>query len=217
MAIIRAGQARNGVDHQQRRMLRGIDGGAHAADREVTPVEVSLCTTHTALMRCLRIRPQTRFDQVGLRRRAASSGRGESARRCLRKPPVPRSTGRSRVAILRPQRCEVSGLVHQHVVAGAQGVAQSRFPCARARGRIDDHRDVGLEDLLQARQYLQTQRAEFRAAMIDGGQAHGPQDAVGHRAGARDLQEMLTHGVRIEFHGSTRTTMCPTFCSMEIG
>jgi hypothetical protein len=40
-----------------------------------------------------------------------------------------------------------------------------------------------LEDLLDAAQHLQPQRAELGPAVVDGGQAHGPQDAVGHRAG----------------------------------
>jgi hypothetical protein len=84
---------------------------------------------------------------------------------------------------LLPQRGEVAGLVHQHVVAGAQRVGQRRFPGAGAGGRIDDDRLLGLEDLLDALEHLQAQRAELGAAVVDGGQAHGPQDAVGHRRG----------------------------------
>jgi MFS family permease len=41
-----------------------------------------------------------------------------------------------------------------------------------------------------AREHLLAQRAELGPAVVDGGQAHRPQDAVGHRAGAGDLQEV---------------------------
>jgi hypothetical protein len=34
--------------------------------------------------------------------------------------------------------------------------------------------------------------------MVDGGQAHGPQNAVRHGAGARDLQKMAACGVKIQ-------------------
>jgi hypothetical protein len=33
---------------------------------------------------------------------------------------------------------------------------------------------------------------ELGATVVDGGQAHRPQDAVGHRAGTRNLQEVAT-------------------------
>jgi hypothetical protein len=48
---------------------------------------------------------------------------------------------------------------------------------------------LGLEDLLDVGQHLQAQRGELGAAVVDGGQAHGPQDAVGHRRRAGNLQE----------------------------
>ena len=52
---------------------------------------------------------------------------------------------------LHPQRGKVTGLVHQHGIAGAQRIAHGRFPGAGARGGIDDHGMAGLEDRLHAR------------------------------------------------------------------
>ena len=98
----------------------------------------------------------------------------------------------------RPQRGELAGLVHHHMVAGAQQIDQGRFPGAGAGRRIDHHRMDGLEDALDARRQLQAQGAEFRPAMVDGGQAQRAQNAVRHRAGAGNLQEMMTRGMEIE-------------------
>jgi hypothetical protein len=64
---------------------------------------------------------------------------------------------------------------------------------------------LGLEDLLHAGNHLAAQRAELGPAVVDGGQADGAQDAVGHRAGARDLQEVAAAGVFVESdHGKPR-------------
>ena len=82
---------------------------------------------------------------------------------------------------LLPQGSKVPGFVHQHMVARTQGVDQRGLPGAGAGGRINHHRLPGLEDFLDVGQYLQAQRAELGAAVVDGGQAHGPQDAVRNR------------------------------------
>ena len=85
---------------------------------------------------------------------------------------------------------------------GVQRVGQRRLPGAGARGRVDDDRMPGLEDLLHAGQHLQPERAELGPAVVDRRQAHRPQDAVGHRARAGDLQEVAAAGVEVEFeHG----------------
>ena len=47
-------------------------------------------------------------------------------------------------------------------------------------------------------EHLLAEGRELGAAVVDGGQAHRPQDAVGHRARARDLQEMAAAGVLVE-------------------
>ncbi|GFN28209.1 hypothetical protein ADE_39070 [Achromobacter denitrificans] len=47
-----------------------------------------------------------------------------------------------------------------------------------------------VEHLPDAFQHRQPQRAEYRAAVVDGGLVDGAQDAVGHVGGPRNLQEM---------------------------
>ena len=44
---------------------------------------------------------------------------------------------------------------------------------------------------------LQAQCAELGAAMVDGRIAHRAQDAIGHRARSRDLQEVTASGMKI--------------------
>ncbi|MNT63776.1 hypothetical protein D3C72_2016200 [compost metagenome] len=92
----------------------------------------------------------------------------------------------------------MTGFEHQHVVARAERVDQRGFPGARARGRIDDDGLLGLEDLLDVGQDLAAQRAELRAPMVDGRIAHRTQDAVGHGARSRDLEEVAAGGVEVE-------------------
>src|SRR5688500_20294646 len=61
---------------------------------------------------------------------------------------------------------------------------------------------AGLEDGLHAGQHLLAQAGELGPAVVDGGQADGPQDAVRHRAGARDLEEVAASEVVVELqHG----------------
>src|SRR5207253_8151506 len=62
-----------------------------------------------------------------------------------------------------------------------------------------------LEDALHAVEHLQAEACELGAAMIDGRQAHRPQDPVGHRARTRDLQEVAAAGMLVERdHGKRR-------------
>jgi hypothetical protein len=56
----------------------------------------------------------------------------------------------------------------------------------------------GLEDLRDALEHAQAQRTELGTAMVDGGQAHRPQDAVRHRRWAGDLEEMASGGVVVK-------------------
>ena len=105
---------------------------------------------------------------------------------------------------LLPEAGEMTGLEHQHLITCTQGIAQRGLPGARARGRVDDHRVAGLEDLLDAREHLEAELAELGAAVIDGGVAHGAKDTVGHRAGPGDLQEVTAGRMEIELeHGVT--------------
>ena len=103
-----------------------------SAMRLVAPVEVSLCTTITALMVC------------ACRRRALPRSAAGSAPR--RQSPGMKSTSSLALRPASPQGGEVAGLGHQHLVAGRQRVDDRRLPRAGARRRIDDHRFCGLED-----------------------------------------------------------------------
>ena len=96
-----------------------------------------------------------------------------------------------------PQKREMSGFIHQHMVARAQGVDQGGFPSAGARRGINHDGVLGFENLLHVSHQLQPQGRKFRTAVVDGGQAHGPQDAVWHRRGPGDLQEVAASGMEV--------------------
>ncbi len=74
-----------------------------------------------------------------------------------------------------------------------------------------------LEDLLDAGEHLQAERAELGAAVVDGGQAHRPQDAIGHRARAGDLQEVAAGGMEVEGEACEPSFRLSSFaCKMQI-
>ena len=167
-----------------------------AAMSESAPVEVSLWTTQTALI----------FFSPSLRRRASICSGWTPRRQCG-------ASGQQRVAAgrdqdlgrqaearrhLLPERREVAGLDHQHGVAGAQRVDQRRLPRAGARRRVDDDRMARLEDLADVGQDLPAERAELGPAVVDRRQAHRPQDAIGDRARAGDLEEVAAGRVEVE-------------------
>jgi len=95
-----------------------------------------------------------------------------------------------------PQRGELAGLHHQHLVAGRQRVDQRAFPGAGSGRGVNDHRIAGLEDGLDAVEALLGQLGEFRAAVVDDGGVHRPQHAVGQRGRPRDMQEMTPDRTR---------------------
>ena len=89
-----------------------------------------------------------------------------------------------------PEEREVAALVHEDLVAGRHDVREGGFPCAGARGRVDDHRAFGLEDRLDAGENTLAELLERRSAVVDDGHRHRLEDAVGDRRRARDLEEM---------------------------
>ena len=97
---------------------------------------------------------------------------------------------------LLPQRGELAGLHHQHLVAGRQRVDQRGFPGAGAGGGVDDHRIGGLEDGLDAFQAFLGELGEFRPAVIDDRRVHRAQHAVGDRGRSRDMQKMPSDRTR---------------------
>ena len=213
VAIVGTGQARDGVDQQQGRVLGRVDGLAHGGD-------IARCTgrgfvvhhTH-GLDGVARVGFEALLDQISLHTPAPAGG--HTVVRAWVGDDLglePQARGQAV-----PEKGEVAGLVHQHVVAGAQGVAQRGFPGARARGRVNDDRVLGLEDLLDVGQHLETERAELGATVVDGGQAHGAQHALGHGGGARDLQEMAAGGVEVgSQHGSTTDKDRWIFCIQKL-
>ena len=191
--VVGAGQARDGVDDQQCGMARGIDGIAHRAD--VGGHAGRGLVVHHAHRADVAagVRAQPGLDVVGidpvapvagLRQQWIGVGRGDQFG-------IQAEAGGHAV----PQRREMPGLVHQHLVARTECVAQRRLPGARARGRVDDDRLPGPEDPLHALDHLAAQPGELGAAVVDCRQAHRAQQPVGHRARPGDLQEVVAGGV----------------------
>ena len=101
--------------------------------RLVTPVEVSLCTTHDRLDGVRLVLGEPRLDGGGIDAVAPVAGDELD----LEAEPLGQ---------LAPQRGEVAGLEHQHPVARRQRVDQRRLPGAGAGGGVDHHGLAGLED-----------------------------------------------------------------------
>ena len=77
--------------------------------RLVTPVEVSLCTTQTAFIRCSRSAANFSATKAG-------------STPCRQSPGTNSTSSPSRVAICRHNAREMAGLEHQHPVARRQCV-----------------------------------------------------------------------------------------------
>ena len=146
--------------------------------RETTPVEVSLCTTHTALMR--------------LSASARSFFSIASGSAPWRQSPAMNSTSSpSFAAIFCHSVAKWPVSTHQHAVAGRQRVDQRRFPRAGAGSGIDHHFALrALEHALHSGEDFLADRAELRAAMVHRREIDRAQHAVGHVGRARDLQEV---------------------------
>jgi hypothetical protein len=92
----------------------------------------------------------------------------------------------------------VPGLEHEHAIARGERVGERGFPCAGAGRRVDDHRPVGLEDLLQPVEDRERQPRELGTAVIDRRMVERAQDPVRHVGRSRDLQEMAAAGMVVE-------------------
>ena len=144
--------------------------------RLAQPVEVSFCTTQTALT-------------SGFSASAAPSACGSTPLRQF--DWITTGSSPSRVGQPLPQHGEVPGLDHQHPVARRQRVDQRRLPGAGAGGRVDHHLPrLGPDDPLHAVEHAPTQLRELRPAVVDGRPVHGAQHAVGHVRRPGDLQEV---------------------------
>ena len=140
-------------------------------------VEVSLCTTSTALILCARSAASLASICSTSAPRRQSVGRNSTS--SLNFSAMPRhSTANwpvSAISTLSPGDSVLT-------------IAASQAPDAR-RG-IDDDRLFGAEDALAAGQHGITEFGEFGAAMIQGRHVHGPQHPVGHVGRSWNLKKM---------------------------
>ena len=93
---------------------------------------------------------------------------------------------------LPPQGGEVAGLEHQHPVAGRERVDDGRLPGARCPRRDTGSPARGSGTRPARLQHLPAELGEVRTAMVDHRHVHGAQHALGHRARARDVQEVAS-------------------------
>ena len=171
----------DGVDHRQCRVAGRVHRGADLGMGS-QPVEVSLCTTQTALMRW----------PVSLRS-LASYRLGTSTP--LRQSVVDEFGLQAHLlGHLLPQRGELAGSAISTAVAGGEGVDESGLPGAGAGGGVDDHRVGGLEDLLAGSAPCS---ANGRTRGRDGrcGVSIARRMRSGSGDGPRDLEEMTAGGV----------------------
>jgi DNA-binding GntR family transcriptional regulator len=90
---------------------------------------------------------------------------------------------------LPPQRREMAGLNHQHLVARRQRIDDRRLPGAGSRRWKNDHRSGRLKDLLAAIEYRFAELGEFGAAMVHDRHVHGAKHPIRHRAWTGNLQK----------------------------
>src|SRR5262249_18522154 len=93
---------------------------------------------------------------------------------------------------LLPQRGEMTGLAHQHAVAGRERVDERRFPGAGSRGRVDHYRLLRLEHRLEAFQDLEAHLAELGSPVVDGRLVDRAQDAIRNVRRTGNLQEVAS-------------------------
>src|SRR6201996_3618463 len=184
-------------------MLGRIDGAAHRQNVRSHAGGGFVVHDANRLDAMLAVGAQPRLDEIGLYPPPPAR-----RRRQFRILALPRNEfagyAQARRHLL-PERREVAGLVHQHVIAGTQGIGQSGFPGAGAGSGINNDGVPGLEYLLDTTEDFEAERREFRTAMIDGRQTHRAQNAVGDRTRTWNLQEMPPARMKIKLdHGSPR-------------
>ena len=177
MAEVDGREGRYGVDHEERRVAGGVDGGADVGDggghagrglvvhdhhRADAPVGVAA----EPVLHQLRLDPGAPVarQQVDLESEAPSH--------------------------LRPLAGEEAAVEGQHAVPGGEGVDQRRLPRAGGRGGEDEDGAVGLEDGLEVLEDCQSELGELRAAVVDHRSVHGAPDPLGYVGGAGELEEV---------------------------
>ena len=89
-----------------------------------------------------------------------------------------------------PQRRKMTGLEHQHVVAGRQRVDERRLPRARAGRGINDDAAGGLKHALKSFEHFAAQSSEHLAAVIDCGLRQRAQNTIWDVRRSRNLEKM---------------------------
>jgi hypothetical protein len=196
VAQVGAGQARDRIDQQQGRMAGGVDRLANRLDVGKRAGRGLVVDDANRLDLLLAVLAQARLDLLGLDA-AAPVRRFRQERVAARRGEHLGGEAEAGRHFL-PEGGEMTGLDHQHRIAGAQGVDEGRLPGAGARRRVDDDRMACLEDLADVDEDLPAEGAELRPAVVDRRQAHRPQDAIGHRARPGDLQEVAAGGMEVE-------------------
>ena len=175
--------------------------------RLVTPVEVSLWTTQTALIACARSSRELSLD-------------------CARIDAVPPVAGNQvddqaqACGNLLPERREMAGLGHEHLIAGRQGVHQRGLPRAGSGSRIDDDRAARTEHRAQPLEQLLAKNGKLGTAMVHRWAGRWPGGCDPARSSGREsaenggrcdtsyehptgLSELTTHQGPQSYHNST--------------
>src|SRR5829696_5543691 len=141
--------------------------------RETTPVEVSLCTTHTALMR-LSVSARSFFSIA-----SGSAPRRQSAGM--------NSTSSPSFAAIFCHSVAKWPVSYMSTRSPLESVLHS----AGSRGGIDHHFALrALEHTLHAGEHFLADDAELGTAMVHGRKVDRAQHAIGHIGRSRDLQEV---------------------------
>src|SRR5262245_37058173 len=142
----------------------------------VTPVEVSVWTTRTALMRWF----------LSRLRRSSIASAGTPAVLGFQSLYVDAVGGGGATK----QVAEVSVYAAQHLVARRKRVDNTAFPSARAGAGEEENMTLGgPKDRLEPLQNFAQKGCEYRSPMIDQGLGHGPSNALWHDARAWYLKK----------------------------
>ena len=150
-----------------------------SAMRLVAPVEVSLCTTITALIACALSSASFASIAAGSAPRRQSPG--------MKSTSMPKRPAIWRHSVAKWPVSTISTLSPGDSVLT---IAASQAPVPEDGKMMTG--PLGLEDLLAALEHRPAELGEFGAAVVDDRHVHGAQDALGDRARARNLQEMAS-------------------------
>ncbi len=153
-AEVERGEARDRVDHQERRVARRVDRAPHVGDGRDGARGGFVVDDADGLNCVVAVLPQSRLDPVGI---------GPAPPVALQRLGVEAEPARH----LGPERGEVAGLVHQHLVARVEHVHERGFPGASPGGGKDEDLAPGLEDPLHAGKRAAAHGGKVRSAMVN--------------------------------------------------